>query len=737
MNMKTIHNIFGWTVGVAIGLSGCATDADIELPVPGNVPVALSGVMTRGTETNDYPNLHLIAKVDVDGKEDVYIPETSITCAGLETTNPKDITIGTVFYPIGDTEIRFFAYSGTATAGKMALTAGTERANDAILSNYGSQKTVSDISTEGKGTPGTSKAPAEVLQFRHVMTQLNVSVVVDNAESPAVDPVPTSIKLELAGAVQKGTYPITAVTPTGAIDDEATAVGTDLYLIKKGTNYLVPTGAVLSGKGLFKKLEIDDYAATESDLAGFEIGYVSEGSNATSGALKLLPGYSYKLEFKVKRLKVTGITLKKVDWLATEIKDNDVSYTPQELTLNLGAYSAIANEDTITKVVLYEKGATDKAKQYVGDYLHSKHIAKFVTLPSATAAVDSVELYTSKGLLIHGAKPTGYADNGTNGKKLTLPLSVGGMLPENPSAAASESNPYLIKTALQFLNVSKDLKVHYKQAVSVDMERLNNTEITPLGAMTGSYDGNGFQILHLNLKGAGLFTSNSGVLKNIRIVSGTVNGSGAGSVGGICGSNTGTIVACTNQARIINAPTHAGGICGSNSGSITACLNTGNIPSGTTVGGICGANTNTAAGAITACVNTGMLNTTATSLAGICGTAPNNSDTSVLKVCYWLTGTAEKNQGDTAAGSGGNDWNNNGGRNNEVGVNGVTPDNAADVADLSPQKLRNQMTAEETINTTTRLNNTIATTSYNNTYHFVLDAKTTGCTWPIPVIKKP
>jgi len=66
----------------------------------------------------------------------------------------------------------------------------------------------------------------------------------------------------------------------------------------------------------------------------------------------------------------------------------------------------------------------------------------------------------------------------------------------------------------------------------------------------------------------GLFVYNSGVVKNLGMVAGSVSGSNAG---GIAGYNSGTITNCYNTG-IVSGSSYAGDIAGYNEGTIKDIL---------------------------------------------------------------------------------------------------------------------------------------------------------------------
>lgn len=687
-------------------LAACTAEKEITEIVPGDTRVNLLGILPMADES---PRTNIYVKAFAPGPPNVYLNETLATIPqGLSETTPHNIVFpgANPYYPLGGTnEINIFAYSGKAPGDFMQLRAGTSINNDAVLSNYGKRRNdpAVDPSYAPTGTPGSSENPAQILQFRHVMTQLIVDYEIDESEQPPVDPVPTRISFTMNDIVGTGRYAIRATETETAVNPAGS------YAVQLGTNYLVSTGEDLYGKPL-TSLRIDDYIATPADLAGFTI----QGAAGETEML-LMPGYSYRLTFFISRLRVRGIRVAKINWVATE-RTGNTTYDPYTLNLSLGDYNN-TGEDAINRVVL----TTSEGRTYIGQTREGETGVKFVTLP--TSGVNQVSLYTQRGLLINSPVTTGY-DYGTN--TLTLPVSVGGMVPVNPAQPYSPTNPYAITTPAQFMNVERMLDGHYRQMVTVDLRTLNLIEserfFNGFGAFTGSYDGNGYRIDGIDIQGAGLFESNSGILEHIRISTGTIDASGLTVAGTICGTNSGTIVGCINEARIINTEgttSPQGGICGINtdSGSIVACINTGTILQGSIVGGICGRNENTSEGAIRACINTGALNPAATALGFICGSSvdsPNN----VIRTSFGLVGTAQHVIG---------------GPEYPIGQ-GAAGD--FDSSSLEPPILRNGLETPgmpETARVVNRLNGELSLIPWGSQYQYIYNNAVTSITWPAPV----
>ena len=170
---------------------------------------------------------------------------------------------------------------------------------------------------------------------------------------------------------------------------------------------------------------------------------------------------------------------------------------------------------------------------------------------------------------------------------------------------------------------------------------------------SGTFDGNNKTVSGLYFNGnssyIGLFGSSEidGNIKNVGVVDSYFKGNEY--VGGVCGSNYGTITNCYNAGNLtaIQSGANIGGICGDTDGTITNCYNTGTVTAtGTTsyVGGVC-ARTGSD-GIISNCYNTGTVTATDpnTDIGGICA-LPYGWDQN----CYYLADTEDENGGKTTA----------------------------------------------------------------------------------------
>ncbi len=182
---------------------------------------------------------------------------------------------------------------------------------------------------------------------------------------------------------------------------------------------------------------------------------------------------------------------------------------------------------------------------------------------------------------------------------------------------------------------------------------------TSASPYTGIFEGQNHTISGLYFKQeahfVGLFSVNSGKIANVGILDsyfygqpykgwqvGGVCGSntnqgaitncyntgivrGSETVGGVCGSNYGTITNCSNKGNVGEDDDSVGGVSGSNYGTITNCNNAGIVSGKSYVGGVCGKNSN--GGTVTNCNNTGEVRGTSQYIGGLSGDNDSSSIT--------------------------------------------------------------------------------------------------------------
>lgn len=142
---------------------------------------------------------------------------------------------------------------------------------------------------------------------------------------------------------------------------------------------------------------------------------------------------------------------------------------------------------------------------------------------------------------------------------------------------------------------------------------LNSKEWTPIGTSeipyTGDFNGNGHKLLHLNINATdnyvGLFSYNSGTIRNLTIESGAITGTKR-YLASFVGENNGIVINCLNKVDVTNSNMAAGGLVAKNYGSIINSSNTGDVlDTRSRIGGI--ACYNGEGATIINCYNTGTV----------------------------------------------------------------------------------------------------------------------------------
>lgn len=167
------------------------------------------------------------------------------------------------------------------------------------------------------------------------------------------------------------------------------------------------------------------------------------------------------------------------------------------------------------------------------------------------------------------------------------------------SGIGTESNPYVITTPKDLMNMKNDLSAHYVLGNNIDM---SDAWYEPVGndidgAFTGSFDGRGYTISNLDLdlegtKYVGLFGYLDGTVKNVNLTN--VVASGYRYIGGIAGyaDNNAKILNCHCSAIIdclyIEKTVYSGGIVGYSLASVDSCSFSGEVKGSEYGGGIAG-----------------------------------------------------------------------------------------------------------------------------------------------------
>lgn len=174
------------------------------------------------------------------------------------------------------------------------------------------------------------------------------------------------------------------------------------------------------------------------------------------------------------------------------------------------------------------------------------------------------------------------------------------------------NNPYLISTAEQLSllgNFNCEMNKYFLMTADIDLTGYDSTNFTLLGQsddeFTGSFDGNGYTIFNFSYTdhdfGVGLFgnVGTEAIINNLRMMN--VNISGGIAVGGLAGTNGGTIIHCSVNGSVAGS-VDVGGLAGTNGsgGIIIQCKSEGSVSSrsfeypeycvGEQIGGLVGSN---------------------------------------------------------------------------------------------------------------------------------------------------
>ena len=184
-------------------------------------------------------------------------------------------------------------------------------------------------------------------------------------------------------------------------------------------------------------------------------------------------------------------------------------------------------------------------------------------------------------------------------------------------ALAAEPDVIHIRTAGDLTRLAQQCALDtWSQGKTVVLEAdlTLDANFAPIPTFGGIFDGGGHTLSGLRaaegLSSQGLFRyiQEGGVVKNLTVQGDVTARNGETCLGGIAGTNAGTIVDCTFSGAV-SAREHAGGIAGFNdtTGSIYRCTAEGSLTGERFTGGITGEN----AGTVTSCVNRASVNTAA------------------------------------------------------------------------------------------------------------------------------
>lgn len=164
--------------------------------------------------------------------------------------------------------------------------------------------------------------------------------------------------------------------------------------------------------------------------------------------------------------------------------------------------------------------------------------------------------------------------------------------------SGTEEDPYKIENIEHLQAINRDLSAYYLLVSDIEAghtEEWNNHKgFNPIGTVlspfNGTFDGNNYQIknLHINRPGensVGIFSANTGRIRNVGITSGTTEGNCH--TGGIVGRNWGEIES-SYLKKDISGSSFTGGFIGHNSGEVKSSYTKGKILGDNYVGSLVG-----------------------------------------------------------------------------------------------------------------------------------------------------
>ncbi len=207
-----------------------------------------------------------------------------------------------------------------------------------------------------------------------------------------------------------------------------------------------------------------------------------------------------------------------------------------------------------------------------------------------------------------------------NMKKATaLLLAFLLLLPYAPPAAAAEPEEEIIhiSTVEQLCQLAVECTLDsYSEGVRVVLDNdldLSGVVFHPIPSFSGSFDGGGHTISGMNPatdgshQGLFRYIQAKGTVQDLKVEGRVAPSSSRSSIGGIAGTNYGTIRECSFEGKV-EGLNMIGGIAGDNYGSIEGCTMSGSVSGKRYTGGIAGYST----GYIGECTNSAQVNTSIT-----------------------------------------------------------------------------------------------------------------------------
>lgn len=152
--------------------------------------------------------------------------------------------------------------------------------------------------------------------------------------------------------------------------------------------------------------------------------------------------------------------------------------------------------------------------------------------------------------------------------------------------SGTQGSPYQISSRADLEGLATEANgganKYFELTQNIDLGGSSSGSWKPIENFSGTFDGKNYTISGLYINGSsrnqGLFGSNSGTIKNLKVI-GDV--SGEDNTGGIVGQNGGRVENCTFSGSV-KGKNKTGGIVGENGGTVTGCGNLGTVSNAST-----------------------------------------------------------------------------------------------------------------------------------------------------------
>ena len=153
------------------------------------------------------------------------------------------------------------------------------------------------------------------------------------------------------------------------------------------------------------------------------------------------------------------------------------------------------------------------------------------------------------------------------------PIKAITQLSETAALSGGYDADHIIHNASEFVSkITSDLGGNFILTSDIDMSELGTLSNSAInGVFTGNFDGNGYTFSNLSINtstttSVGLFSSNTGIIKNVAIENAKISAANSNGVAALAGTNSGTVTNSYSSGNI-SGYQRTGGLVGINSGA--------------------------------------------------------------------------------------------------------------------------------------------------------------------------